>query len=52
MWRACRLVVDTGMHSMGSTREKAVAYMIENTGLSVKNINNEVDRSLRGQCRL
>lgn len=44
MWRACRLVVDTGMHSMGWTREEAVNYMIDNTGLSVKNINNEVDR--------
>ncbi|MGJ8561432.1 MAG: DUF885 domain-containing protein [Litorimonas sp.] len=44
MWRACRLVVDTGMHSMGWSREQAVDYMIENTGLSVKNINNEVDR--------
>lgn len=44
MWRACRLVVDTGMHSMGWTRDEAVAYMIENTGLSVININNEVDR--------
>lgn len=44
MWRACRLVVDTGMHSMGWTRQQAVDYMIENTGLSVVNINNEVDR--------
>ncbi|WP_371398479.1 DUF885 family protein [Fretibacter rubidus] len=44
MWRACRLVVDTGMHDKGWTRQEAVDYMIENTGLSVKNINNEVDR--------
>lgn len=44
MWRACRLVVDTGMHAKGWTRDDAVDYMIENTGLSVININNEVDR--------
>lgn len=44
MWRACRLVVDTGMHSKGWTRQQAVDYMAENTGLSLKNINNEVDR--------
>lgn len=44
MWRACRLVVDTGMHSKGWTRQEAVDYMAENTGLSLININNEVDR--------
>jgi uncharacterized protein (DUF885 family) len=44
MWRACRLVVDTGMHSKGWTRQQAIDYMVENTGLSLKNITNEVDR--------
>lgn len=44
MWRACRLVVDTGMHSKGWTRQQAIDYMAENTGLSLKNITNEVDR--------
>ena len=44
MWRACRLVVDTGMHSKGWTRRQAIDYMAENTGLSLKNIENEVDR--------
>ena len=44
MWRACRLVVDTGMHAKGWTRQQAIDYMVENTGLSLKNIENEVDR--------
>lgn len=44
MWRACRLVVDTGMHSKGWTRQQSIDYMAENTGLSLKNITNEVDR--------
>ena len=44
MWRACRLVVDTGMHAKGWTRQQAIDYMAENTGLSLKNITNEVDR--------
>jgi len=44
MWRACRLVVDTGMHAKGWTRQEAIDYMAENTGLSLKNITNEVDR--------
>jgi uncharacterized protein (DUF885 family) len=44
MWRACRLVVDTGMHAKGWTRQQAVDYMAANTGLSLKNITNEVDR--------
>ncbi|GAA2134316.1 DUF885 domain-containing protein [Glycomyces algeriensis] len=43
-WRACRLVVDTGMHVFGWSRERAVAYMRENTALSEANIANEVDR--------
>ncbi len=43
-WRACRLVVDTGIHDMGWTREQAIAYMRENTALSDHNIAAEVDR--------
>ncbi|MBO3733518.1 DUF885 domain-containing protein [Glycomyces niveus] len=43
-WRACRLVVDTGMHILGWSRERAVAYMRENTALSQVNIDNEIDR--------
>ncbi len=43
-WRAARLVVDTGIHSMGWTREKAVLYMRAHTALADNNIDNEVDR--------
>lgn len=44
MWRACRLVVDTGLHSKGWTRQQAIDYMAENSGLSMNNITSEVDR--------
>lgn len=44
MWRACRLVVDTGLHSKGWSRQQAIAYMAENSGLSMNNITAEVDR--------
>jgi prolyl oligopeptidase len=44
MWRACRLVVDPGMHALGWTRERAVQYMLDNTALSELNINAEIDR--------
>jgi uncharacterized protein (DUF885 family) len=43
-WRACRLVVDTGMHHYGWPRQRAIDYMRENTALSETNIANEVDR--------
>ena len=44
MWRACRLVVDTGIHSFGWTKEQAVEFMTKNTALSFHEINTEVDR--------
>ena len=44
MWRACRLVVDTGIHAKGWTREQAVAFMRDNTALSLHEINTETDR--------
>ena len=43
-WRACRLVVDSGMHAMGWTRQQAIDFMLENTALAKNNIVNEVDR--------
>jgi uncharacterized protein (DUF885 family) len=43
-WRACRLVVDTGIHAMGWSRERAIEYMFENSVLARNNIENEVDR--------
>lgn len=44
MWRACRLVVDTGLHAFGWTRQKAVDYLAENTALSLHEVGTEVDR--------
>ena len=43
-WRANRLVVDTGIHAFGWTREQAEQFMRENTALTLGNIRNEVDR--------
>ena len=43
-WRASRLVVDTGMHALGWTRDQALAFMLEHTALAPNNIANEVDR--------
>jgi uncharacterized protein (DUF885 family) len=44
MWRACRLVVDTGLHAKGWTKAQAIAFMRENTALSDANIEAEVNR--------
>lgn len=44
MWRATRLVVDTGLHWKGWSREEAVQYMLDNSALSELNIRTEVDR--------
>jgi uncharacterized protein (DUF885 family) len=44
MWRAVRLVVDTGMHTMGWTRQQAIDFFRENTGKTDQDITVEVDR--------
>lgn len=43
-WRAARLVVDTGMHALGWSRDRAITFMLEHTALAPNNIENEVDR--------
>ena len=45
-WRACRLVVDTGLHAFGWSRDRAIGFMLEHTALAENNIVNEVDRYL------
>ncbi|MEE8278101.1 MAG: DUF885 domain-containing protein [Thermoanaerobaculia bacterium] len=44
MWRAIRLVVDTGMHALGWSRQQAIDYFVENTGKAEHDIVVEVDR--------
>jgi uncharacterized protein (DUF885 family) len=43
-WRSCRLVVDTGMHALGWSRQQAIDYMLSHSALAENNIVNEVDR--------
>jgi uncharacterized protein (DUF885 family) len=44
MWRAVRLVVDTGMHTQGWSRQRALDYLVEHTGKDVGEASNEIDR--------
>jgi len=44
MWRAVRLVVDTGMHTMGWSRDQAIQFFKDNTGKTDQDITVEVDR--------
>ncbi|HUJ27055.1 MAG TPA: DUF885 domain-containing protein [Myxococcales bacterium] len=44
MWRACRLVVDTGVHTMGWTRQQMIDFMAQNTALPLHEVETETDR--------
>ena len=44
IWRACRLVVDTGVHALGWTRQQMLDYLAENTALSLHEVTTETDR--------
>lgn len=43
-WRACRLIVDTGMHAFGWSRQQAVEFMLANTAASATEVSREIDR--------
>ncbi|MFV0278602.1 MAG: DUF885 domain-containing protein, partial [Parahaliea sp.] len=53
MWRACRLVVDTGLHAFGWSRQRAIDYLVANTALSIHDATAEIDRYITwpGQAR-
>ena len=44
MWRACRLVIDVGIHAKDWNRDQAVKYLAENTALSMHEVNTEINR--------
>jgi uncharacterized protein (DUF885 family) len=44
MWRACRLVIDTGLHDLGWTRQQAIDYLASHTALAKLDIEIEIDR--------
>jgi len=44
MWRACRLVIDVGLHKKGWTKEQAISYLADRTALSLVEVNTEVNR--------
>ncbi len=44
MWRACRLVIDTGIHAFGWSRDQAISYLRDHTALSEREVVSEVDR--------
>jgi uncharacterized protein (DUF885 family) len=52
IFRAVRLVVDTGIHTKGWTREQAIQYMVDNTGMSDSEVTTEIERymALPGQA--
>lgn len=47
MWRACRLVIDVGLHDKGWSREQAVKFLSENSALSLHEVNTEINRYIR-----